>query len=267
VITSSAALSVLAGYGLSRSDCLDIAAYLAGAEYNYALLHAGKLAVNEEELLRISERVLKKEPTAYITGRKEFYGLEFDLCSGVFIPRPESELLTELAIKENPRRVLDLCTGTGAILISILSELKDARGAGADISLKAIETAERNARKLGVSDRTEFFQADLLASSLPYGDFDLITMNPPYLSEREYAECPPSIFYEPKNALAAESEGYHFYNIILNELKKFNNMLLLFEIGAAQGETVVRLAENCGFEVSLFNDLAERNRVIRAHKR
>jgi release factor glutamine methyltransferase len=265
VLRAASALSKLSECGLSRSDALDITAHLAGVEYRYATLHAGKLAVDEKRFEATLRRVLKHEPAAYITGHKEFYGLEFDLTPNIFIPRPESELLVELAIKEKPARVLDLCTGTGAILISILHRLENSSGMGVDISPYAVETAKHNALKLGVS--AEFICADILKESLPYGDFDLITMNPPYLSEREYAVSGESIFYEPKIALVAENEGYHFYNIILRELKKFNNMLLLAEIGAAQGEHAAELAEGLGFEVSVFTDLARRNRVIRAYKK
>ncbi|MDR2105742.1 MAG: peptide chain release factor N(5)-glutamine methyltransferase [Deferribacteraceae bacterium] len=259
-------LSRLSAHGLSRSDAVDIAAYLADVEYHYALLNARSLSIDEKKTAEVEERLLRGEPTAYITRRKEFYGLEFELSPSLFIPRPESELLTELAIKENPKRIMELCTGSGAILLSILSHLECAAGLGVDNSPEAIAMAERNADRLKLSKRALFMQADVLKENLDYTRYDLIVMNPPYLSKEEYAASAPSIFYEPKSALVAEEDGYSFYKNILNKLKKFNIMLLLLEIGAQQADKAAQIAQDCGFSVSVHRDLAQRERVIRAYK-
>jgi release factor glutamine methyltransferase len=270
-MTGFAALAKLEKSGLSRSDALDIVAHAAELPYKYIAENLGRINLAEKSFEKICECVANHEPAAYITGRREFYGLEFDICEGVFIPRIESEVLSELAIKElaikeRPKRILDLCTGCGAVLISVLYNLPDAEGCGADFSYTALDMAKRNADKFGLSERAEFYKADILKERLSYGEFDLITVNPPYLSESEYALSEPSVHYEPKSSLVAEEEGYYFYIYLLNELRNFNNMLLLAETGAAQTERVAELAEGLGYSVTIYNDLAGRNRVIRVYK-
>jgi release factor glutamine methyltransferase len=265
-MTGFAALAKLEKSGLSRSDALDIIAFLADLPYKYIAGNLGRINLAEERFEKISERIMNWEPAAYITGRREFYGLEFDICEGVFIPRVESEILTELAIKERPKRILDLCAGCGTVLLSVLYNLPEAKGRGVDFSDTALGIAKRNACKFRLSERTEFYKSDLLRERLPYGEFDLITVNPPYLSETEYALSEPSVYYEPKSSLVAEEEGYYFYIYLLNELRNFNNMLLLAEMGATQTERVAGLAEGLGYSYTIYNDLAGRNRVIRVYK-
>jgi release factor glutamine methyltransferase len=265
-MTGFAALAKLERSGLSRSDALDIIAHSAELPYKYIAENLRLVHLAENSFEKISERVINHEPAAYITGRREFYGLEFDIREGVFIPRVESEVLTELAIKERPKRILDLCTGCGAVLLSVLYNLSDAKGCGVDFSYTALDIAKRNANKFGLSERAEFYKLDVLKESLPYGEFDLITVNPPYLSESEYALCEPSVYYEPKSSLTAEEEGYYFYNYLLNELRNFNNMLLLAETGATQTGRIAELAAELGYSAAVYNDLAGRNRVIRVYK-
>jgi release factor glutamine methyltransferase len=262
-MTGFAALAKLEQSGLSRSDALDIIAHSAELPYKYIAENLGRINLAADSFEKISERIMNREPVSYLTGRREFYGLEFDICEGVFIPRVESEILSELAIKEHPKRILDLCTGSGAVLLSVLYNLPDAKGCGVDVSDTALDIAGRNARKFGLSERVGFYKADILKERLPYGEFDLITVNPPYLSESEYALCEPSVYYEPKSSLTAEEEGYYFYNYLLNELRNFNNMLLLAEMGATQAGRIAKLAEGFGCSVAVYNDLAGRNRVIR----
>ncbi|KAF7729327.1 hypothetical protein EC973_004583 [Apophysomyces ossiformis] len=164
--------------------------------------------------LEISDR--KKKPLAYVLGEKEFCGLRFKVTESCLIPRPSSETLVYATVQSNPRRVLDIGTGSGNLLISILKLLPEAVGVGVDISKEALDVAMQNATKLDVADRCTFVLKDM-AELEPTELFDVVVCNPPYLN-LEYVskqkEQMQMLEHEPSDALFAKEQGYEWYTVL-----------------------------------------------------
>jgi len=228
-----------------------------------------------EELAAFKALILRRraqEPVAYILGRREFYGLEFGVGPGVLIPRPESEHLVEealarLAGAEAPR-ILDLCTGSGAVALALVQELPSAAVVACDLSGQALTYARQNAQNLGLGGRVAWLQGDLWEPVAAAGGFfDLIVANPPYVSQAEWERLPPEVRgYEPPEALLAGPEGLDFLRPIIAGAGAHLRPQgwLLTEIGAGQGPSVRRLAQQAGIfiEISLVKDLAGLERVL-----
>lgn len=184
-------------------------------------------------------------PVAYLVGSREFYMLEFDVSPAVLVPRPETETLVAEAIKLlkplAAPMVLDLCTGSGCIGISIAHQKTDARVTLADVSPDALDVARRNAKKHGVEPRMHFRQGDLFAA-LPAGSvFDAILCNPPYIAPGELATLAPDVReHEPRLALDGGPDGLSFYRRIAAEVENYLTPggFLLLEIGATQDDAV-----------------------------
>ncbi|MCD8491851.1 MAG: peptide chain release factor N(5)-glutamine methyltransferase [Geovibrio sp.] len=226
-----------------RSDALDILAFIMGAEYEKL---SSLMSVNieqDERAAGILNRLREGCPPAYITNRRHFYGREFFVNENVLIPRYETEILVEKAIEltpcENPR-ILDLCTGSGCILLSLLAEIKGASGVGVDISPGALEVAKENSRRLGLADRAEFVQGDVLGNLNVRGRFDMVLCNPPYVTEQEYESLEKSVMYEPVQALVAADEGLLFYKKLIDIVPDLcnKNWVALAEIGAGQSKAL-----------------------------
>lgn len=210
----------------------------------------------------------KREPVAYILGRKEFWSLEFEVTPAVLIPRPDSETLIETALKEfktPPARILDLGTGSGCLLIALLTEWKSATGIGLDISPEALAVAERNAKRLGVANRASFARGEFM-NLLFEERFDLVVANPPYIADAAYATLDPDVRdYEPRLALTSGPDGLGAIEIIARSLYDVmtHQSLALIEIGHDQGESAVKALENEGLDVRrVVKDLGQRDRVI-----
>lgn len=229
--------------------------------------------VNQDErgiFREFIKRRVRKEPSAYITGSKEFMSLEFRVNPTVLIPRPESEILVEQAIelfRDRPCSICDIGTGSGAIAISLAHYLPQARVFACDISGQALETARDNAARLQVE--VEFREGDLLS---PFFDktnyFDLIVANLPYIPWEEYQELDSGIKnYEPQIALLAPGDGLDIYRRLWPQaftlLKE--GAYLFIEIGGEQGEKAVQMMNNFE-EVQLIKDLAGYDRVVMARK-
>jgi release factor glutamine methyltransferase len=247
---------------VSVSDGYDIISSQTGVPYKQVISRLSELTVDSYVFGKVYSELEQGVPIAYITGRKEFFGLEFNVSRDTLIPRSETEILVELAVKEKPATVLDLATGSGAVLLSILSELPDSMGVGVDISAKAIEIAKSNASKLKIIDRAAFECYDILNGIRLGKGYELITCNPPYLNENEYGYG--SLRYEPMQALVAPDNGFKFYDYIINFAARNNVYVpILMEIGAYQGDRVSKLAKRAGFEVDIYKDLAGRDRVVK----
>jgi release factor glutamine methyltransferase len=203
-------------------------------------------------------------PVAQLTGVRVFWGRAFRVTADVLDPRPETEILVGEALARPFARVLDLGTGSGCILLTLLAEREGATGVGLDLSEAALAVAEGNARALGVADRAAFGRSDWCAAA--EGVFDLIVSNPPYIAAREMAGLAPEVRdHEPRMALTDEGDGLAAYRAILAQapahLAPEGRMLM--EIGAAQGEAVLGLARAAGFaRVGLLPDLDGRDRVV-----
>lgn len=214
------------------------------------------------------QRRLGHEPVAYITGRQEFFGLDFAVSPAVLIPRGDSEVLVEAALAACPqaRRVLDCGTGSGALLLAVLASLPRAHGVGIDRSAAALAEAQGNAGRLGLAGRAALIAGDwdrpdwTEALGAP---FDLILANPPYVEDA--AELAPSVSaHEPAGALFAGAEGLDAYRVLIPQLPALlaPGGTALVEIGYRQAEAVGAIATAAGFTVMLHRDLGNRPRVL-----
>ena len=200
----------------------------------------------------------------YITGETEFMGLPFKVNSNVLIPRQDTETLVEEALKviRPGMKVLDMCTGSGCIIISIMHFAKEIEGFASDISRHAINLAKENAKMNNVS--VTFETGDLFDHIR--GNYDVIVSNPPYIRTEEIPKLMPEVQnFEPVQALDGKEDGLYFYRRIVEEAKEYLNPngFLLFEIGYDQGKEVPELMENAGYKnVKVIKDLAGNDRVV-----
>jgi release factor glutamine methyltransferase len=208
-------------------------------------------------------RRLAHEPVAYITGTRDFWTISLHVAPGVLIPRADSETLIEAAIghfkEEGPESILDLGTGSGALLLAALSEWPEARALGIDVSPTALKIATDNAKRLGLN--AEFRAGDWCAGIDE--TFDLILCNPPYVDRA--TDLPPQVaLYEPHGALFADDQGLADYRILARQIARLiaPGGCAVVEIGHDQAAVVTALFEAAGLHVALHRDLAGRDRCL-----
>lgn len=207
-----------------------------------------------------------REPISHITGRRLFWGRAFHVTADVLDPRPETETLIAEALGAPFTRLLDLGTGSGAILLTLLAERPAARGLGCDLSPAALAVAEGNAATLGLSGRAEFRQGDWFGPV--EGRFDLIVSNPPYIAEAEMAGLAPEVLREPRMALTPGGDGLDAYRAIARGAGSHLTPggRLMVEIGPTQGAAVAGLMAAAGLQgIALHPDFDGRDRVVSAH--
>ncbi len=214
------------------------------------------------------QRRLAFEPTQYLVGSREFYGRRFAVDARVLIPRGETELLVEAALrdvkKDQPSRVLDLCTGSGCVAITIAAERPQASVWATDLMPGPIEVAKANAEKLGVDGRVTFFQGDLFAAVPEGATFDVIVSNPPYVKSGEIATLQKEVQKEPRAALDGGADGLDLIRkLVVDALPRLKpGGLLAMEIGEDQGEAVKELMTRAGCrDVRIEKDLARHDRI------
>jgi release factor glutamine methyltransferase len=224
-----------------------------------ATLAAGALptlgTAQETALEALVRRRERREPIAYILGAKEFWSLRFEVDPAVLIPRPETETVVEAVLKQIGQttvalRILDLGTGSGCLLLALLSELPRATGLGVDDSPAALTVARRNAERLGLAARAEFGQARWGAGLRER--FDLIVSNPPYVAEAEWDRLQPEIRdFEPKSALVAGPDGLASYRALAPECARLlaTEGALALEVGLGQADAVTALLAADGLVV------------------
>lgn len=214
------------------------------------------------------------EPVAYLTGIKEFWSLPIKVSPDVLIPRNDSECLIETALerrdKKSPLKILDLGTGSGCLLLALLTEFPQARGVGIDRSLSALNVARENADRLRLSDRADFIPGDWF--SAVRGKFDIIISNPPYIPDGDLNDLPADVSaYEPREALFAGQDGMDAHRAILSAAPDALTPggLLILECGADQAGFLKEMAANSfsTAEIFIINDLEGRNRGIAADLR
>ena len=195
-------------------------------------------------------RRARREPLQYLTGHQEFFNLDFEVTPDVLIPRPETEIIVEagLDVCRNLRApfIADIGTGSGCIVISLLHELGSARALATDLSLNALLVAQRNAKRHNVNDRLTLVQADGFAPARDGHQFSLIVSNPPYVTEKEFADLQPEVRdYEPHTALVSGPDGLSHIRALLQDAPPhlLSGGYLIFEIGFAQRDEVDRLID------------------------
>lgn len=218
--------------------------------------------LNEYKVL-IKKRA-ERVPLQYITGEQEFMGLTFHVNSNVLIPRQDTETLVEEAIKlvEPGMNILDMCTGSGCIIISILKKCGNIQGTGSDISKQALNVAKENAKLNNVA--VDFERSDLFENLSD--KYDMIVSNPPYIRSGLVPTLMPEVCgFEPLDALDGHEDGLYFYRKIIKECKSFlkEEGKILFEIGNDQGQAVSDMLTYAGFRnVRVIRDLAHNDRVV-----
>lgn len=247
-----------------RLDAELLAAHALGVTRETLLLGHMDAAVPDGFAALVARRAAS-EPLAYITGARDFWTITLKVRPGVLIPRPDSETLIEAALShfgtDGPGSVLDLGTGSGALLLAALAEWPAARGLGIDRMPDALAIAQENATTLGFADRAQFRLGN-------WGEgiearFDLILCNPPYV-ESGAVLAPDVATHEPATALFAGEDGLDDYRVLAPQVGRLLSPggLALFEIGATQGAAVRALFEAQGFATRLLHDLAGRDRCV-----
>jgi release factor glutamine methyltransferase len=222
------------------------------------------------------QRRIAREPTQYITRKQEFWSLEFEVNPSVLIPRPETELMVQLALDflgGNGKRVLDLGTGSGIIAVAVAKECPSAQIFASDASLPALQVAKRNAGRHSVSNRVHFLAMDLFAGLSPtHTQFDLILSNPPYIGEDELSKLAPEVAdYEPRVALrGGGAKGLEVIRKIIRDAPghlKPSGVLIL-EIGYGQAEVLqAELVDNLDFDdFTITKDYSQIPRVLQLRK-
>ena len=218
-----------------------------------------------ENMIRLRE---SRVPVSHLIGEREFYGRRFKVNRDVLDPRPDTETLIEAALAEPFATVLDIGTGSGCILVTLLAERESAVGVGTDLSEAACLQAAANAVFNGVEKRADIFQSDWFGAVR--GQYDLIVSNPPYLAEEEMAFVSPELrLHEPRMALTDEADGLTGYRVLAELGQQFleTQGRLLAEIGWQQGPEVVELFAKAGWtNPRLLQDIDGRDRVICAEK-
>lgn len=260
----------------AETDARLLLEWCCGTDRNTLLVH-GSREISPEEYDRYCECIARRQkrvPLQYIIGKQEFMGLTFIVNRDVLVPRQDTEILVEEVMRNlhDGMRILDMCTGSGCILLSLLHYSNDCTGVGVDVSAAALRTAKKNAENImGICPESEgsraaFLQSDLFRAMKPEDKFDMIVSNPPYIRTRVIDTLMPEVReYEPHQALDGKEDGLFFYRQITAQAggHLYGGGMLFLEIGYDQGEDVSRLLEDAGYaEVEVFKDYAGNDRVV-----
>ncbi|SDF00610.1 peptide chain release factor N(5)-glutamine methyltransferase [Sporolituus thermophilus] len=258
------------GVATPRLDAEVLLSHILGRDRLYLYLNYDQ-PLEPAELAAFREAVKQRAlrvPVAYITGHKEFMGLDFIVTSDVLVPRPDTEVLVEAALARlagvSAPVILDLGVGSGAIIVSLLHRLKAATGVGVDISPGALKVAAANAQKHGVAARLALKQGDLFAP-VAGRTFHAIVSNPPYIPDGDLAGLEPEVRHEPRTALAGGADGLDFYRRIVAGAPGHLNEggFLAVEVGRGQAAAVAGLAAMSGLGVeAVIRDYAGIERVV-----
>jgi len=271
-----------------KSSCLN--AQITTPDLDASLLLAEAMQLSREELIihreeplapdahkkfmKLLERRMAGECVAYILGKKEFMGMEFFVNNSVLVPRPDTEILVDTILQrwrnsadaeKKPKRVLDLCTGSGAIAISLKHEMPDLEVWATDISVGALETARANASRHQLTESIRFCQSHLF-ETLPSGlTFHAIASNPPYIPSDEIARLPPEVQMEPRLALDGGKDGLEIIREIIKRAPGYLEPggILLLEAAPEQMKNIsAELEKNCFINIKIYNDLSQMERAI-----
>jgi release factor glutamine methyltransferase len=254
----------VAGVASPRLDAKLLLADALGVEPSWLFTHPDFVIKDAAPFLTRLERREKREPISHILGKREFWSREFIVGPRVLDPRPDSETLIAAILKrlpdhQAPLRLLDLGTGSGCLLLTLLGELPKASGLGIDQSAIALEVARNNAEGLGLAERAQFQEGDW-NKELVLGKFDIIISNPPYIPSADIAMLEPEVrLYEPLAALDGGMDGLNAYRAIIDQLPGLlkPDGLIAFEMGIGQDQALACLLDAAGFKnIEWENDLA-----------
>ena len=267
----------------ARLDAWLLLEYVTGVSRAFYFAHSDD-AVEEKKATAYRKAIAKRAehvPLQHITHQACFMGFEFYVNENVLVPRQDTETLVEKALeilkgRKSPR-ILDMCTGSGYILLSLLALTEEAQGVGADVSPMALQVAKKNADSLGVADRADFVESDLFLTpffqektgkDMPL--YDILISNPPYIRSADIEELMEEVRdHDPRLALDGHEDGLYFYRKIVSEGKLFlkKDGWMLFEIGYDQGGDVSKLMKDNGFtDVQVARDLTGLDRVVLGKK-
>lgn len=270
------------GNGEAGLDAWLLFEYVFERNRAYFFAHGEETAeeTKMEQYLELCKKRAAHIPLQHLTHQGFFMGYEFYVNEHVLIPRQDTETLVEeaevrLKNMEAPR-ILDMCTGSGCILLSILADLETATGVGADISKEALKVAKRNAKLLLVDERAELVESNLFSNEIFYekdgkipGKYDMLISNPPYIRTAEIEGLMEEVrLHDPREALDGFEDGLYFYREITKQASSYlkKGGWLLYEIGYDQGIAVSKLLCDAGFEeVKIVKDLVGLDRVVLGH--
>jgi release factor glutamine methyltransferase len=269
-----------AGIESARLDAEVLLALALQARREDLYVHSRR-PLNKDESIRYQDNLARRtdgEPVAYISGRREFWSLDFSVSSAVLVPRPETELLVELALeflepvkptKGAPVRVLELGVGSGAVAVSLACARRDIEVWGSDLSVEALRIARLNAARHAVEPRCRFFHGDLFSAFSDRHCFQLIVSNPPYIPHGEIAQLPVEVRdWEPIMALDGGTDGLDFYRVIVEQAPLYlrDGGILLVEIGPGLKTQVRQLfTDSRRYRDSVVHtDYSRRPRVVSA---
>ena len=268
-----------AGIEEARLDAwllLEFAADIKRAWYYAHMDETAETAV-AEQYRQLCEKRAQHIPLQHLTGQAYFMGYEFYVDDRVLVPRQDTETLVEAAIshlRELPApKILDMCTGSGCILLSLLMELPQASGTGADVSADALEVAKENTRRLGLEKRAELIQSDLFSadyfeknSRKKCMEYDMLISNPPYIRTADIDGLMDEVrLHDPRLALDGKADGLYFYEKITEQAGKYLKPggWLIYEIGCDQGKDVAEIMKKKGFiQIEVKKDLAGLDRIV-----
>jgi release factor glutamine methyltransferase len=274
VLRHAEALLREAGVDTPELDARILMGTALGMTREHMLIHA-TARLNPAQVGRVLgfiARRVDREPVSRILGRREFWSLDFHLSPATLDPRPDSETLIDEALaaiadKKAPLSILDLGTGTGCLLLALLSELPNAAGTGIDRSEEAVATAIANAHRLGLGQRARFAVGDWGTGLTEC--FDLVVSNPPYIPDAEIETLAPEVVrFDPMAALAGGTDGLNAYRTIIAQLPNLlkSNGKVIFEVGAGQSGDVSALLASAGFSgIGTRRDLAGVERAVFGH--
>ncbi|MBQ7679681.1 MAG: peptide chain release factor N(5)-glutamine methyltransferase [Butyrivibrio sp.] len=243
---------------------------VCGTRYGDLFTHGDRVLTAEEEARNTAllTRRCDREPLAYLLEEQEFMGLTFHVTPDVLIPNPDTETLVEEALRlvHDGMRIMDLCTGSGCVALSILRYTNDTTALGTDISAEALAVARENAQLLGMTERFDGMQCDLFPGEEQHARFDMIVSNPPYIETAVIDTLEPEVArQEPWIALDGGADGLGFYRRIVREAAGwlYSGGMLLMEIGESQGPEVMSLMQAAGFsDCGIIQDYNGKDRVV-----
>lgn len=249
--------------------------HIFNIDRNKIIMHEEDVADSEQYLLyeKAIKKIIDGVPVQYITNSQEFMGLKFYVDEDVLIPQPDTELVVEEVInkyKLSQCKIMDLCTGSGAIGIAIAKYIEKANIVATDISQKAIQISKLNAEKNLIREKISFVQSNLF-ENINESDFDVIVSNPPYIETDVIDELSEQVKHEPRIALDGGEDGLNFYRLIIEDAWKFlkKDGKLFLEIGYNQKEAVEELLKNNGNYCNIYSkkDLGGNDRIVVATAR